>query len=162
MSTVPRAPVLVLGIGNPSRGDDALGPLALEALEGALAAEGLAGVADVVTDFQLQVEHALDAAGRTLVVFVDATVEGDGPYAWSPAVPSAVEATHSTHALSPGAVLAVCRRLGMPVPRAEVLAIRGEAFALGAPLSVAAAAHLRAAVDALVARVRAAACRTAG
>jgi len=49
------APVLVLAVGNPSRGDDALGPLAAQRL----AALELSGV-EVLTDFQLQVEHALD------------------------------------------------------------------------------------------------------
>ena len=53
------APRLVIGIGNPSRGDDAIGPLAVERLE-ALALPGV----ELLTDFQLQVEHALDLIGR--------------------------------------------------------------------------------------------------
>ena len=47
--------VLVFGWGNPSRGDDALGPLFVDAVE----AMKLPGV-ECLTDFQLQVEHALD------------------------------------------------------------------------------------------------------
>lgn len=65
------APILIIGIGNPSRGDDALGPLAIERLE----ALDLAGV-ELLTDFQLQVEYALDLAGRRRVIFVDASVSG--------------------------------------------------------------------------------------
>ncbi|MCC7218819.1 MAG: hydrogenase maturation protease, partial [Burkholderiales bacterium] len=66
------APFLVIGIGNPSRGDDALGPLLVERIE----AMDLPGV-ECLTDFQLQVEHALDLVGREQVVFVDATAAGE-------------------------------------------------------------------------------------
>ncbi|MDP2785684.1 MAG: Ni/Fe hydrogenase, partial [Sulfurimicrobium sp.] len=63
------APLLVFGYGNPSRGDDALGPLLLEQL----AALNLPHV-ELLTDFQLQVEHAVDLQGRERVLFIDASV----------------------------------------------------------------------------------------
>jgi hydrogenase maturation protease len=66
------APLLVIGIGNPSRGDDALGPLFIERVEILLADELARGQIELLTDFQLQLEHALDLAGRARVVFVDA------------------------------------------------------------------------------------------
>ena len=59
-------PLLVFGWGNPSRGDDALGPLFVERIE----ALELPGVS-CLTDFQLQVEHALDIQDRRQVLFVD-------------------------------------------------------------------------------------------
>jgi len=68
------APVLIIGIGNPSRGDDALGPLAAQRL----AELALPGV-EVLTDFQLQVEHALDLLGRREAIFVDAAATGEAP-----------------------------------------------------------------------------------
>ena len=124
------APVLVLAIGNPSRGDDALGPLAAQEL----AALALPGV-EVLTDFQLQVEHALDLLGRRRVVFVDAAADGDSPFELRPLLPSA-DASHSSHSLSPSAVLDACRRLtAAEPPPAQLLAIRGHEFELGAPLS---------------------------
>jgi hypothetical protein len=57
------APLLVLAVGNPSRGDDALGPALLDALA-ALAAQGADRLGDIelLSDFQLQIEHALGAA----------------------------------------------------------------------------------------------------
>jgi hydrogenase maturation protease len=141
-------PVLVIGIGNPSRGDDAIGPLAIERLE----AMGLPGV-ELLTDFQLQVEHALDLVGRSEVVFVDATVVGEGPFTFASVSPAADQSA-TTHALAPAAVLHVYRQYtDAPLPVARVLAVRGFEFELGAPLSGRAAANLDAALEALVAHL---------
>jgi hydrogenase maturation protease len=144
-----RAPVLVIGIGNPSRGDDAIGPLAIERL----AALGIPGV-ELLTDFQLQVEHALDIADRIEVVFVDACVDAGAPFTFT-RVHACPDASSTTHALSPAAVLDTCARLGERVPAARVLAVSGHAFELGAPLSDRAAQNLDAAVAMLAARLAA-------
>ena len=129
--------MLVLATGNPSRGDDALGPLLAERLEDA----ALAGV-EVLVDFQLQIEHALDLEGRRCVIFVDAGTGTPAPYQWCDVEPVA-DFRHTTHALSPGAVLATCLRcVDGPLPRARSLCVRGESFELGAPLSAAASRHL--------------------
>lgn len=139
------APFLVIGIGNPSRGDDALGPRLVERIE----AMDLPGV-ECLTDFQLQVEYALDLVGREEVVFVDATVAGDAPFTFAPAVPVR-DASASTHALTPAAVLdAYVRVTGLPLPATRVLAIRGYAFELGEELSAPARANLDAAARTLV------------
>jgi len=149
LSLQPRpgvAPVLVLAIGNPSRGDDALGPLAAQRL----AALGLPGI-ELLTDFQLQVEHALDLLGRDEVIFIDAAAAGDEPFEFAPLSPSA-NASHTSHSLSPAAVLdAYCRLTVSEPPSARLLAIRGYAFELGAPLTEAAAANLEAALTAVIA-----------
>jgi hydrogenase maturation protease len=143
------APVLVLAIGNPSRGDDALGPLAAQAV----AELALRGV-EVLTDFQLQVEHALDLLGRRRVVFIDAAADGDSPFKLRPLAPAA-DASHPTHSLSPSAVLDAYRRLtGAEPPPAQLLAIRGHEFELGAPPSRAASANLRAALAVLTPSLR--------
>ncbi|MEW5769178.1 MAG: hydrogenase maturation protease [Pseudomonadota bacterium] len=139
---------LVIGIGNPSRGDDALGPLCIERL----AALNLPGV-ELLTDFQLQVEYALDLAGRREVVFVDAAESGPEPYDFRVATPCEGLA-HTSHALAPEAVLAACARIGVTPPEAAyVLAIRGQAFELGEGLSEAAARNLEAALDLLRAKL---------
>jgi hydrogenase maturation protease len=145
------APLLVLAIGNPSRGDDALGPALAERLE-ALAPPGV----DVLVDFQLQVEHCLDLVGRERVIFVDAGARTPAPYELR--APRATDRlAHTSHALEPEAVLAAYRRVhGSEPPPALVLCVRGESFELGAPLSVAAATHLDAAWQALQALCRAA------
>jgi hydrogenase maturation protease len=145
------APVLVIGIGNPSRGDDAIGPLAVDRLE----ARGLPGI-ELLTDFQLQVEHALDLVGRSKVVFVDAAASGPEPFSFAPVTPAA-DTGALTHSLSPEAVLRAFQRVtDAPMPAAFALAVRGYDFDLGADLSAEAGANLDAALDTLIAHLAAA------
>ncbi len=66
------APTLIFAVGNESRGDDALGPLLLRQLESWLAAEDHAEQFELLEEFQLQVEHAMDMKDRKLVLFIDA------------------------------------------------------------------------------------------
>lgn len=147
------APLLVLGVGNPSRGDDALGSLFVERLEQALAPELSSGAVELLTDFQLQIEHALDLRGRRRVVFVDASVSAAPPFEFERVTP-ALEVGCSTHALSPAAVLATHRHIAGEPPESWVLAIRGERFELGDPLTPRAKAHLDAALAFFVADAR--------
>jgi hydrogenase maturation protease len=138
------AAVLIFGYGNPSREDDALGPLLLERLESILAEEvrRAAGGIEFLTDFQLQVEHALDLVGRRLVLFADAHLSCPPPWRLEPLQPSD-DPGYSTHAISPAAVLRVYRdiRASAPPPCFQ-LGIRGERFELGENLSASAAANL--------------------
>ena len=69
-------PVLLFGYGNPSRGDDALGPQLLNYLENHCNLEHI----EILSDFQLQIEHALDLENRSLVLFIDASVTGIHAY----------------------------------------------------------------------------------
>jgi hydrogenase maturation protease len=139
------APLLVMAVGNPSRGDDALGPSFIERAETALAQEIAAGAVELLTDFQLQIEHALDLMGRRRVVFVDASVTAPAPFAFARVLPER-DATAASHAMSPAAVLDAHRRAFGEPPPAWVLGIRGERFELGEALSSAAREHLEAAV----------------
>ncbi|MFO1406090.1 MAG: hydrogenase maturation protease [Steroidobacteraceae bacterium] len=149
MNALAPAPVLVLAVGNPSRGDDGLGPAVAARLEAA----AVPGV-EVIEDFQLQVEHALDLAGRRRVVFVDAGVGTRAPYELGPVRPRG-EVLHTSHALAPGAVLETWVRLhGTAPPEAWVLCIRGESFGLGEGLSGRASRHLEVAWPALLALVQ--------
>ena len=140
----PRALRLVFAIGNASRGDDALGPAVAEALRAESAAGGDAF--ELIEVYQLQVEDALELQGRTAVLFVDAVRPGcAGTSATVELRPltSAAQPTAFTHALAPAALLDVARRvLGVPPPPAWLLAITGESFDLGAPLSTGARARL--------------------
>ncbi|MBK7794562.1 MAG: hydrogenase maturation protease [Betaproteobacteria bacterium] len=138
---------MVFACGNPSRGDDALGPAFIDRVEALLADEIRQGELELLTDFQLQAEHALDLVGRAQVVFVDASVACAAPFTWTEVQP-ARDVTWSTHVMSPAAVLATFRAIDdREPPPCRLLAIRGRAFELGAPLSAAAADHLAAAVD---------------
>lgn len=142
---MPGERILILAWGNPSRGDDALGPRLIERLEGMQDVVAAFGV-ELLTDFQLQIEHALDLAERDLVVFADAAATGPEPFAFGPVTPDPALPV-STHALSPGAVLNVYQRvLGGPEPRCYLLGIRGYDFSLGRDLSPAASTNLDAAL----------------
>lgn len=135
------APILVFGWGNPSRGDDALGPLFVERLT-RLAPPGV----ECMTDFQLQVEHALDFQERRRILFIDASVDAVAPFAVS-AIGPLQDDSFTSHAMSPQAVLQVYRDLNdTPPPPSWLLAIRGERFELGEPLSAHAATNLEAAL----------------
>ncbi len=100
---------------------------------------------DLLTDFQLQIEHALDLAGRDLAVIVDAALVGPEPFDFTP-VRADLGATLTTHAMSPGALLRVCRQIAAaPPPDCRLLAIRGYGFELGEGLSPRAQTNLNAA-----------------
>lgn len=140
------APTLIFGYGNPSRGDDAIGPELIARLERLLPAHPQWGRVELLTDFQLQVEHAMDLRVRRRVLFVDAALDSDEPYA-AAAIRAAPHGEFTTHALSPQGLLHVYRSVFHEEPPAStLLAIRGYAFELGAPLSSQAAANLDAAL----------------
>lgn len=139
------APLLVLGWGNLSRGDDALGPLCVAALKDAVPAH-LQDQVEFLDDYQLQVEFALDLVGRKRILFIDASLDCTAPFAVREAQPRR-DRSISSHALSPEALLQVFVDLqGHVPPPATVLAIRGQAFALGEPITATAQAHLDAAL----------------
>lgn len=141
------APVLVFAWGNPSRGDDALGPEFAARFEAALAQPIARGEVEVLTDYQLQVEHALDLAGRRLVLFVDARAGGASPWTLGHVRP-ARDGSFTTHALSPASLLHAYESvMHAAAPDSWLLTIRGEQFELGMPLSVAARHNLDAAFD---------------
>ena len=126
-------PLLVLAVGNPSRGDDALGPLLLDRLRSE-AGDGTHGV-EWLDDFQLQVEHALDLRGRRAVLFVDAARPGTVGGVRLSRIGPEEGAGPLSHALRPQAVLGVACRLDGGAPPAWLLAIEGEGFGLGEPPS---------------------------
>ena len=135
-------PFVVLACGNPSRGDDALGPLLLARLADWLNTASMNENFELLEDFQLQVEHALDLQGRQAVLFIDAGVGMTQAFTLAAVDPDNTPG-HSTHAIPPAAVLAVYRRVvGSEPPPASVLCVQGEAFELGEGLSLRAADNL--------------------
>lgn len=138
------APLVIFAIGNPSRGDDALGPEICGRLAAWLENEGLSHEVELIEDFQLQIEHALDLRGRQLALFIDAGERTPAPFIFARLAPSTAM-THTSHALEPATVLQVYRQTeGCEPPQAFVLCVRGESFELGAGLSNAAEQSLAA------------------
>jgi len=134
--------ILVFGYGNPGRGDDALGPEVVAAIEAA----GFANV-EVQTDMQLQVEHITDLEGRKRILFVDADVSCAEPYVLSTLEPEK-DGSYTSHAMTPGALLHAYKKVyGADTPPAWMLRIRGYAFELGDPMGEQAGINLAAAIE---------------
>lgn len=121
---------LLLGVGNAGRGDDGLGWAFLDRVGQDPSFSG-----ELEYRYQLQVEDAALATHAGRIVFVDAFAR-DLPngFRWRPCLPSpGFEFT--THALSPQAVLHLCRNLYGRTPRADLLEIQGYCWDLGTGLS---------------------------
>ncbi|TAK60319.1 hydrogenase maturation protease [Methylobacter sp.] len=124
-------PVLLFGYGNLSRGDDALGPLLLEYAESYCGLDAI----EILSDFQLQIEHALDLENRRLVLFVDASVACANAFDFALLEP-AKDKSYTTHAMSPAAVLDVYQSIkNQAPPPCFLLSIKAEQFELGDGLS---------------------------
>lgn len=131
-------PVLLFGYGNLSRGDDALGPLLLEYIENTVNLDSI----DILTDFQLQIEHALDLENRELVLFVDASVACINAFDFT-ALEPARDKSYTSHAMSPSSILDVFQAIKKQTPPpCFLLSIKGEKFELGEGLSANAQQHL--------------------
>lgn len=142
-------PVLVFAYGNPSRGDDALGPEFARRLEERHGELIDGKKLEVLTDYQLQSEHVLDLVGRKKVFFVDASAPGSQPFTIHKVHP-ARDASVTAQLLSPAALLRTWdETLRGARPDCWVVAIAGCEFELGAPLSDAAEANLSAALAAV-------------
>lgn len=142
---------LVIGIGNPERGDDAAGRVVARRLAGALP-EGVE-VAEhdgEATSLLARIE------GTGTVYCVDACLSGEAPgtvHRFDVAAAPLPDAAFgiSTHGFGLGEALELARTLGVLPPRAIVYAIEGKSFATGASLS----APVEAAVADVADRLRA-------
>ena len=144
------ADTLVLGWGNPGRGDDGLGPEFVNQIE----CLNLPGVV-TDSDYQLQVEDAAEVARYRRVLFVDADRRGAAPFWLERLQPREGGLSFSTHSVSPGALLAMVRDLFQARPEAWILGIRGYKFdAFDENLSARARANLDEAVEYLKAAVQ--------
>ncbi len=114
--------ILFLCYGNPSRGDDGLGP----AFADRLARSAAAGVA-LEVDYQLGLEHVAQVMDYDLVVFADAAVRGPSPFELRRVDPRSA-LSFSSHSLTPEQVLGLAREVFGKKPSGYVLAIRGYCF----------------------------------
>jgi hydrogenase maturation protease len=139
---------LLIGYGNPGRGDDGLGPALAEAIEQRQFAD-----VEVDIDFQLNVEDAYAFEGREAVIFADAMVKGDEGFTWHEIEPKD-ETSFTSHSVSPAGVMALAKKLFNIRTRGFVLAIRGYEFdEFGAPITERGGKNLRDAIAFLEARL---------
>ncbi len=145
-----RRGTLVLAWGNAGRIDDGLGPRLAEALETLELSD-----VTVLSEYQLQVEHAWEVARFRRVVFVDADRTAEAPFRMVPLLAESGPTRYTSHELPPAAVLALARDLYDARPEAWLMGIRGYEFdEFGEWLSSGASANLEAAVRFLVSRFR--------
>ena len=115
-------PLLLIGYGNPGRGDDGLGPALVDRLE-TLNLPGL----ELQSDYQLTVDMACDVAAYERVVFADAAATGQGAYCFRSLQPGA-PLSFTSHSQSPEGVLYLARTLFGGRPLGQLLGIRGYRF----------------------------------
>lgn len=143
-----RASRLVIGIGNPLRGDDGVGALLAEQAAMLTAAEPGGPVA-VRSVQQLTPELAEELARLEAVLFIDAWLAPAG------ALPQLIEVSSAgsngeshtagapgSHQLAPAALLAVSQALYGRAPEAQLLLVPAQAFEHGMVLSPALKAAL--------------------
>jgi len=138
--------LVILAYGNPSRGDDALGPELMQCMENQMQYHAHWHNIKWVLDFQLQIEHTQDLKDTELALFIDASITAPRPYSFQK-ITAKRDDSYTSHALSPAALLHVFEKAyRRPAPAAFLLSIRGEEFILGRPLSKQAQNHLNAAI----------------
>jgi hydrogenase maturation protease len=95
----------------------------------------------------LQIEHSLDLCGRERVLLVDASCHAqtdDAPLFHLSRLQPQRDTRHTTHAMSPAALLQVFADVqGHPPPPTDLLTLQGQRWELGEPLSATAEQALR-------------------
>jgi len=130
--SIDMARTLIIGFGNPLRGDDAVGFLAAERLrEHVLGAD-----VEVLARHQLTPE-LMEPIGRAeRVIFIDAALEGEPGGISAARVEARPDAEAAfTHFATPGALLAGARMLYGESPAAVLICITGRDFGIGDRLS---------------------------
>lgn len=134
--------VLLLAIGNESRGDDAIGPLLARRMAAWLQGGMHNALAEVMEAMQLQIEHVIDIEERVLVLLIDAAQGMQVPFTFHEAEP--VQALgHTSHALEPAELLGIFVKVHRRAPPPTfVVCVSGLNFGLGETLSAEAAANM--------------------
>jgi len=134
---------LVIGYGNPLRGDDGLGWRVADELETCLEP----GEATVLACHQLTPELAAPIAKADLVVFVDARVgERPGRVAVERVEAGGIDGWSFSHHLTPAALVTMAATLYGRQPTARVVSVEAAAFDDSVVLSAAVEAAVPAAV----------------
>ncbi len=123
--------ILLLALGNASRGDDGVGV----ALGRALAARLPPGAAHVEEAIQLLPEHAEAAARAEAVCFLDATVSGAPGEAHAHHVVAKAAREALLHALTPEEILGLARVAYGKAPQGLLVTVAGKDFSFVERLS---------------------------
>jgi hydrogenase maturation protease len=117
--------IVVIGYGSPIRGDDAVGPLAADRLM----EEPLPDDVEVISRHTLDPDLVATLANASLVVFLDASIEGpEGVVVCRDLRPEENARRALVHALDPAQLLAWVEQLFDHVPDAFLVSTRGISF----------------------------------
>jgi len=125
--------VLVVAYGNPLRCDDGVAWQAAEEIR-----RKLASFVEVICVHQLTPELAEEASRADMVIFLDATDNGDPGKVVCQTVSAEPMQTRFSHHLTPAQLLVLCDRLYGSKPPGFLISISGECFDHGEGLSPAA------------------------
>lgn len=154
------ARVVVIGVGNPLRGDDGAGPAAVEALQGRVPADTVLAVSDGEPARLLDLWRGAD----TVVVVEALRTRPARPgrlHTLTPAEAAGhAPGTASTHAIGLGECIALAEALDRLPPRLVVHAVEAADVGLGARLSEAVRSALPELTERAAASVRQAYART--
>ncbi len=146
---IDKSKILLIGIGNSGRGDDALGWLFLDEVK-----KRYGNKFDYEYRYQLQIEDAELIAHYHTVYFVDASIDiKDNPYGIKPVKP--VEIHHFTsHELPPETILYLCQTVYNQKPAVKLIGIFGKNFELKIGLSKEAKVNLNKCIEAFFEMVK--------
>ena len=137
--------LLIIGYGNPLRGDDGFGYHAGEELQKRLIDDR--GVT-VLPLHQLTPELAADISRAERVVFIDAAAEGEpGKLICRDVVKASVDAGAFTHHATPAGLLAAAEALFASAPPAVLFSVAAESFDMSEKLTPAVARALAQVVE---------------
>jgi len=137
--------ILIYGIGNPSRQDDALGIVFVDKLQEWVDNEKLPNIS-FDSNYQLNIEDAYDVSEKDVLVFVDASVEPIDGFYFRQIFPGA-SISISSHSMSPESVLSLCEELYGEKPSAYLLTIKGFSWELDSKMTDKAEKNLNSALD---------------
>jgi len=137
--------VLVIGYGNPYRGDDGFGPLAARAIE----ARGLDSV-EVIAARQLTPEMAIPLSCAGYAIFLDAAI-GDRPGALCVTPVEPCGSSVSSHHFEPGTLLALAKSVFGHAPPAMLITTAAATLEQDAEISIAVCEAAARAADAVAA-----------
>ncbi|MET9450500.1 hydrogenase maturation protease [Streptomyces cinerochromogenes] len=146
--------VMVIGVGNPLRGDDGVGPAAVEALRGRVPDGTVLTVSDGEPARMLDLWRGVDTVVVVEALRAQPARPGELHTLTAADAASRAAATASTHALGLGECLALAEALGQLPQRLVVHAMEVADVELGAPLSGAVRSALPGLVDRVAASVR--------
>ena len=137
--------ILIYGIGNPSRQDDALGIVFVEKLQEWVEREKLPNIS-FDSNYQLNIEDAYDVSEKDMVVFVDGSVEPIDGFHFRQIFPGD-SISISSHSMSPESILSLCDELYDAKPAGFLLTIKGFSWEMDSAMTEKARENLNSSLE---------------